>query len=321
VNVRKGLERVFRVEESGVIIALICIIAVTSLIRHDFFTLNNFMVMFIQITYIAIVALGVSIPLMVGNVDISTGNVAGMAAMIMSSMIVDYHVPSGLGIVIGLCGTMVMGLLNGILVVHFRMKAFIGTLGTLYIAGGLRYIFMRGHQLSLGHLGIAKLFQSRYVGMPIYFWFMILLLIILTFIIKRTIFGRNLLMIGDNPEVAELVGIKVNRNKMIAYVLSALFSGMAGIILALSVGLGSPEMGDGWGFRAIAGAVVGGTALGGGKSSPLGTFLGVTLMFFAESAIIFVGIPATMRVAVQGILMVLAVYVDLQRQKRKIPAM
>jgi ribose transport system permease protein len=146
------------------------------------------------------------------------------------------------------------------------------------------------------------------------------LVILLTLMIKRTIFGRSLLIAGDSREVAQLAGIKVNRVRFIAYMLAALFAGIAGIFLTLSIGLGLPETGDGWEFRAIAGAVVGGTSLAGGKSSPLGTFLGVTLMFVAENALIFVGLPATMRVAVQGILMAVAVFIDLQRQKRKTKA-
>ena len=91
-------------------------------------------------------------------------------------------------------------------------------------------------------------------------------------------------------------------------------------MLTLDIGLGLPETGDGWEFRAIAGCVVGGVSLAGGKGSPLGVLIGVTLVFVAENAIIFLGCPATMKVAVQGLLMAGAVLFDLYRQKRKIPA-
>jgi ribose/xylose/arabinose/galactoside ABC-type transport system permease subunit len=322
MDIRNRINKLFRADEMGVVISLILIIAVTTVIRRDFLTIDNFRAMFTQITYIAVVALGTSIPLMVGNVDISGGRVAGLSGIMMASLIIDGW-PAGVAIIFALLIALLVGMLNGFLVVYCNITDFIVTMGTLYIAGGARYLFMRGYLLSLNEIPgftLTEVFQNRYFGMPIYFWITILLVILLTLMIKRTIFGRSLLIAGDSREVAQLAGIKVNRVRLIAYMLSAVFAGIAGIFLTLSIGLGLPETGDGWEFRAIAGAVVGGTSLAGGKSSPLGTFLGVTLMFVAENALIFVGLPATMRVAVQGILMAVAVFIDLQRQKRKTKA-
>lgn len=139
-------------------------------------------------------------------------------------------------------------------------------------------------------------------------------------IIKKTLWGRRLLAVGDNREVAILAGIHADRMRMEAYIISALLSAVAGLLLTLDVGVGLPETGDGWEFRAIAGCVVGGVSLAGGKGSPLGVLIGVTLVFVAENAIIFLGCPATMKVAVQGFLMAAAVLCDLYRQKRKIAA-
>jgi ribose/xylose/arabinose/galactoside ABC-type transport system permease subunit len=156
--------------------------------------------------------------------------------------------------------------------------------------------------------------------MPIHFWIMLFFVILLTFIIKQTSFGRRFLAAGDNREVATLAGINVNRMRMIAYIGSALLSGIAGILITLDIGLGLPETGDGWEFRAIAGCVIGGTSLIGGKSAPIGTFIGVSLVFIAENAIIFLGFPTTMRIAIQGALMASAVLIDMQRQKRKVSA-
>ncbi|MDR0583093.1 MAG: ABC transporter permease [Treponema sp.] len=314
---------ILRSDEIGVVIPLLIIIAITTVIRHDFLTLGNFKAMFTQITFIGIVALGASIPLMVGNVDISTGRVAGLAGILMASLVVDHGWGAPGAILFGLFIALVAGALNGILVVYCNIPDFVATMGTLYIAGGSRYLFIKGYQLSLNTLPdfpLNAIFKARYLGMPIYFWIMLFLIIIMTVVIKRTVFGRQLLAAGDNREVAQLAGIKVPRVRMIAYMLSALFAGIAGILLTLDIGLGLPETGDGWEFRAIAGCVVGGTSLAGGKSSPLGTLIGVTLVFVAENAIIFIGLPTTMRIAIQGLLMALAVLLDMQRQRRKIPA-
>ncbi|MDR2408991.1 MAG: ABC transporter permease [Bacteroidales bacterium] len=318
-NLNSIINKILRNDDLGILIPLLLVILITTIIRSDFLSVNNFKSIFTQVTFVAIVALGCSIPLMVGNVDISSGRVAGLSGILMASMIVDYGWSTAPAILFGLFAALVVGFINGLLIIYCKLSDFIATLGMLYIAGGARYLFIKHYQLSLNNIPLVNVFKGRYLGMPIYFWIMVFLFFFMTILTKRTIFGRQLLASGDNRDVAHLAGINVSRIRMIAYMASALFAGIAGILLTLDVGIGLPETGDGWEFRAIAGCVVGGTSLSGGKSSPLGTLLGVTLVFVAENAIIFIGLPGTMRIAVQGFLMSLAVLIDMQRQRRKIP--
>ncbi|NLZ54771.1 MAG: ABC transporter permease [Thermoanaerobacteraceae bacterium] len=310
-------DRFISSDEFSVLVPLLAITLVTTIIRPDFLTVSNFSAMFTQIPFIAIVALGVSFTLMAGNVDISTGRVAGLAGVIMA--VLDYSQPAYIAILVALLVSSLIGLINGILVVNFNIPDFVATMGTLYMTGGARYLFMKGYQLSLKEFPIAVAFDRRYLGMPIHFWVMIIMFIFVYVVIKKTIWGRQLLAVGDNREVADLVGIKVNRVRITAYVICALLSAIAGILLTLDIGIGLPETGDGWEFRAIAGCVVGGVSLSGGKCSPLGILIGVTLVFLAEIAIIFIGLPNTMRIAVLA-LKATAVLFDIYKQSRKIPA-
>jgi len=317
------LNRILHSDEFGVLIPLLVIMLVTTIFKPNFLSLTNVKVMFIQIPFIAIVALGASLPLMTGHVDISTGRVAGFAGIIMSVLVVDYKWTAVPAIAVALIFAVLIGYLNGILVVRFHIPDFVATMGTLYIIGGARYLCIKGYQLSLNLLEdfpLTGIFAKRYLGMPIYFWILILIVVITFFIIKRTVWGRQILATGDNQEVARLAGINTDRICITAYMISALFAAIAGILLTLDIGIGLPETGDGWEFRAIAGCVVGGTSLSGGKSSPLGTLIGVTLITVAESAIIFMGAPTTMRIALRGALMALAVLFDIYKQNRKVPA-
>jgi ribose transport system permease protein len=318
-----NLRKVTESDEFGILIPLIVIITITTLIRPDFLTMSNFSAMFTQIPFIAITALGAGFPLMTGNVDISTGRVAGFAGIFMSVLVVDNGWSAIPAIAAAVVIALVIGLINGILVVLFDVPDFVVTMGTLYMVGGARYLFIKGYQLTLNTLDnfpLVRIFDKRYMGMPLYFWIMIVIFAIATVAIKKTIWGRHLLATGDNREVAVLAGINVTGKRIVAYLLSALLSAIAGILLTLDVGLGLPETGDGWEFRAIAGCVVGGISLAGGKGSPLGILIGITLVFVAENAIIFLGVPATMRIAVQGALMAGAVIFDIYKQRRKIPA-
>ena len=318
-----ALRKLLCSDEVSVFIPLLAIMLVTTIFRPDFLTVKNFSAMFTQIPFIATVALGVSFVLMTGSVDISTGRVAGFAGIIMSTLCVDAGWNAAPAIMIALLCCMAVGVFNGFLVVQMGVPDFVATMGTLYMVGGARYLFIHGYQLSLNTLEgftLTKVFDERYLGMPMHFWIMIVLFAIVFIVIKKTLWGRRLLACGDNREVAALAGINVKSMRMTAYVLSALFAAIGGILLTLDVGIGLPETGDGWEFRAIAGCVVGGVSLSGGKGSPLGVLIGVTLVFVAENAIIFLGMPTTMRVAIQGALMASAVLFDIFRQKRKVPA-
>ena len=314
-----ALRRLLRTDEFSVFIPLFVIVLITTIFRPDFLTVGNFAAMFTQIPFVAIVALGVSFPLMTGNIDISTGKVAGFAGIMMASLAYEHSWPIGWALLIGLLCGVVIGAINGILVVNIGLPAFIATMGTQYMVGGARYLFIHGYQLNIQN-SLVDFFDQRIGGMLPYFWIMIVLYIIIFIVIKFTLWGRRIRAVGDNAEVAALAGINVKKMKIAAYTLSGFFAAIAGILFTLDLGYGLPENGDGWEFRAIAGGVVGGVSLSGGKGSPLGIIIGVTLVQVAESAIIFLGMPTTMRVAVQGALMAAAVLFDIFRQSRKVSA-
>ena len=318
-----GFRRLMRTDEVSVSIPLMIIVLVTTIFRPDFFSVSNFTAMFTQIPVIAIVALGASFPLMTGCVDISTGRVAGFAGILMASLVVDSGWSAGPAMLVGILCCCLVGLVNGLLVVHFGVSDFVATMGTMYMVDGARYLFIHGYQLSLNtldHFPLVHIFDNRYLGMPPQFWVMLALFAIAFVVIKRTLWGRRILACGDNREVAMLAGIGVKKMRITAYVLSALLAAIAGILQTLDVGIGRPETGNGWEFRAIAGCVVGGVSLSGGKGSPLGVLIGITLVSVAQSAILFLGMPATMQVAVQGALLAAAVLFDIYKQKRKVPA-
>ena len=322
-NVKKSndnaLRRLLRTDEFSVFIPLVIIVAITTIFRPDFLSISNFAAMFTQIPFIAIVALGVSFPLMTGNIDISTGKIAGFSGIMMASMAYEHGMNITLALVIGLLCGVAIGFINGVLVVHVGLPAFIATMGTQYMVGGARYLFIHGYQLNIQN-GLVDFFDKRIAGMLPYFWIMVVLYVIIFVVIKYSLWGRRIRAVGDNAEVATLAGINAKRMKVLAYTLAGFFSGVAGILFTLDLGYGLPENGDGWEFRAIAGCVVGGVSLSGGKCSPLGIIIGVTLIQVAESAIIFLGMPTTMRVAVQGALMAAAVLFDIFRQSRKVAA-
>ena len=316
------LKRLLRTDEMTTFIPLFAIIVITTIFRPDFLSARNFGAMFTQIPFLAICCLGAAFPLMSGaGADISTGRVAGFAGIIMGALIYNADMNPALAIIIALLACMCVGLFNGFLSVHLGIPTFVATMAMLYIVGGARFLFIQGYELALArkdNFFLDDFFDGRYLGMPIYFWIMLLLFVVLFIIVKKTVWGRNMLAVGDNAEVAHLCGINSKKMQMEAFTLCSLLAGIAGIVFTLDTALAQPETGDGWEFRAIAGCVVGGVSLSGGKCSPLGILIGITLVFVAENAIIFLGLPSTLREAVKGVLMAGAVLFDIFRNSRKV---
>ena len=320
------IRKITRSDEFSVFLPLLFIVLITTIFRPDFLSARNFSMMFTEIPFVAITALGVSFVLMTGNVDISTGRMAGLGGIMMSMLIVEHGWKVLPAVLVAFVACAIVGVVNGILVVKLGMSDFVATMGTMYMVHGLRHIVIHNPELSMNNLADAgtarfiSFFKTRILGMYPSFWIMLILFAIVFVVIKKTLWGRRLLACGDNREVAKLAGINVTKMRMEAYVICAVFCCIGGLLQTLDMKLGRPETGDGWEFRAIAGCVVGGVSLSGGKGSPLGVLIGVTLVFVAESAIIFLGMPDTLRVSVKGAVMAAAVLFDLYRQSRKVPA-
>lgn len=318
--------RIFRSDEMSVIIPLVVIIALTTIVNTGFMSKTNFLGMYQTIPFIAIIALGASFPLMTGNVDISTGRVAGLGGIITALLASQHGVAWPLCILISLAICAVVGLFNGLLITKLNIPDFIATMATLNICGAVRYIILPSGivDIPLANLENFKIANIggdwNFLGLQFQFWVMVVFYIIAFFIIKKTMWGRRMLAVGDNREMAAMAGINVGSMRLQAYIISSVMAAIAGIVTTIAYQAGYPAIGDGWEFKAIAGCVVGGVSLSGGKASPLGIFLGVSLVYIAQTALIFIGLPTILNPAVQGVVMAAAVMYETLRERKKIKA-
>ena len=313
------------------LLALCAIMLLISIFRSDalnWFGWNNISSILTMFPYIGLTSLAAAFPLMVGRVDISTGRLVGFSVMVTATGILNWGLNPLLVAIIAIVLTALFGVLNGILVVKLRVPDFVATMGVLYMSGGCRYLLFDGIELTMIDYAPIKpvlaFFDdtNRFLGLPMNFWIALAIFLIATFVIKKTLFGRRILAVGDNDEVAALAGINPVNYRIVAYIICACICGICGVIYCLSAKVGRPSTGDGWEFRAIAACVVGGTSLAGGKCSPISVFIGCFLVMAVENAILFFSdiVPSTMQVAVRGIIMAAAVLWDMARQKKKIKA-
>ena len=311
--------------EFRVLVPLLAIILITTAFKPTFMSVTNFVSLYTTIPFIAIIALGASFTLMTGNVDISTGRVAGLGGIMVALFISVNGMPWYVAMVLSLLVCAVIGIVNGIMVVKLNVPDFVATMATLNICGAVRYLILPKGIIDIDlkqyeNLWVGDLSSKPLLGMPFQFWAMVVIFIIAYIVIKKTKWGKRLLACGDNREVAAMSGIKVTKMRMVSYIICAVLAGVCGIVTTIAYNIGYPAIGDGWEFKAIAGCVVGGVSLAGGKGSPIGVFLGVSLVFIAENAIIFFGLPTVLKSAVQGVVMAAAVMYETILERKKIKA-
>ncbi len=313
--------------EFRVLVPLLIIVLVTVIFKPAFLAWTNIKSLYTTIPFIAIIALGAAFPLMTGNVDISTGRVAGLGGIVFALGISQLGLPWYVSLILTLVICAVVGIINGFMVVILNVPDFVATMATLNICGAVRYLVLPKGIIDIdltkhANFGLTGLAQDKFtfLDLPFQFWLMVLMFIVAYIVIKKTTWGRKLLAVGDNREVAAMSGFNVRNIRLEAYLISALLACVCGVVTTIAYQIGYPAIGDGWEFKAIAGCVVGGVSLAGGKGSPLGIFLGVSLVFFAENAIIFFGLPTVLKSAVQGTVMAAAVMYETVMERRKIKA-
>ena len=213
----------------GVLIPLIFIMLVTQIFNHNFLTGANLSSILKSIPFLALATLGASFPLLIGEIDISVGRIAGLCGMFFSLLFVVYNLPLPVSILCALALGLVIGFVNAFLVVKIGMSSFIATMGTLYICGGLRYLVNGGTVMTLP-TEMRSFSQATPLGISWFFWIVLAIYAIVAFLQRKTAFGRYFYAVGNNADVSQLQGVNVKRVKVAAYLISGVLSAAAGVM-------------------------------------------------------------------------------------------
>ena len=262
-----------------------------------------------------IIALGMTVVIITGGIDLSVGSVVGLAGMI-AGMLMTSGIAPWLAAIAAVIACFFVGIGNGVMVHEGGIAPFIATLGSMTMVRGLVQLLTNARTISGLPDEFLRFGNADYIAMPSQFWVWAILAIILTVILNRTRFGRNIYAIGSSPEVARLSGISLRRNLYFAYGISGLMAGIAGVVLTARVRMAAPTAGSTYELYAIAAAVIGGASLSGAQGTILGSVLGALIMTTIASGGNLLGIDAfTLQIAI-GALIVLAVWIDRIRKGR-----
>jgi ribose transport system permease protein len=300
---------------------LVIVLAIFSLGIPNFFQAGIFINIIEQSTFVGVMAIGLAIVVIAGNMDLSVESVAGLTAMITGILFCSRGIgmgitltPEWLVLPVSLCIALMVGgaigSINGWLVVRLKMNAFIVTLAS--------YIWVRGmvDAISGGRSAQDLAPALRIIGIetllyiPLMAWVAILCFVVFTFILAKTPFGRHVIMIGGNPVASFRAGIKVDRLVIITFVLAGAIAGLAGWLLAIRTSGATANLGIGMLFRAFAAVVIGGVSLKGGIGQLPGVYAGVLLLSTIQTGMNVMALPVHYTQMILGALVLAAVLLD-----------
>lgn len=274
--------------------------------------------------YITLMAIGVTFTLITGGVDLSIGTGLVCYAITGGYLVVYKHWPVALGMLVAILFGVAIGFLNGVLVAIMNLPPFIATLCTMMMTRGLGSLCSGGFGIPWPQTGTEgawfrsifkiKIGDTKY---PIGFLLIIVLVIIMSIVLNKTKVGRYIIAIGSNKEAARLSGVKVKKYLILAYVLSGLFAGLAGISYAATFSSINPGTGAGLELDAIGGAIIGGVSTTGGYGSIVGALLGVFVMSMLKTGLPYIGLQANFQQIITGIILICAVLIDVLKRKGK----
>ena len=300
----------------GIIVVIIILFSLTS---ENFLTIQNIKGIFNNFAVFGVLSAGVTIVMIGGGFDLSIGSIAGLAGIVSAVLMMEkYAVPTPLIFVIAIVIGCTIGLINGLIITKVGINPIITTLGMLAIIRGVNYFWAdlnpRIYNVFIQQLG------RIYIGnvFPITTLYIIVFFIVLTLILKFTRFGRDIFTIGGNENLARLAGIRVDRIKIITYVISGFFCAIAGLLLISQLGSGRPEYGTGAELEVLTIVVLGGVVVGGGRGNYLGVFIALVIIQSISNGMVLVDVPVFLRMVVKGALLVLVIAIDALRNRRRL---
>lgn len=297
----------------------IVILVLFSLTSENFLTIQNIKGIFNNFAVFGVLSAGVTVVMIGGGFDLSIGSIAGLAGIVSAVLMMKkYGVPTPLIFVIAIVIGCTVGLINGLIITKVGINPIITTLGMLAIIRGVCYFWAnlnpRIYNVFIQQLG------RIYIGnvFPITTLYIIVFFIVLSLILKFTRFGRDIFTIGGNENLARLAGIRVDRIKIITYVISGFFCAIAGLLLISQLGSGRPEYGTGAELEVLTIVVLGGVVVGGGKGNFLGVFIALIIIQTISNGMVLIDVPVFLRTVIKGALLVLVIAIDALRNRRRL---
>ncbi len=314
------------------VIALILLLLFFSVSAPNFLSVGSLLIVAKHVAINAFMAVGMTFVILTGGIDLSVGSIVGLSGIVAGGLInsgvrVDpLHLTVYPSVIVVILMTLGLGALigafNGLIITRLRVTAFIGTLGMLYIVRGSALLISGGATIAnlvgrpeLGNMGFPLLGDGTVFGIPFPLIALTALAVVATYVTTRTPFGRQLYAVGGNERAALVSGVRVERIKTIAYIISGVCAAFAGLVVSSELVAAHPASGESFELNAIAAAVLGGTSLTGGVGSISGTVVGAFVIGVLNDGMVMMDVSSFWQMVIKGSVIITAVMLD-QFQRR-----
>jgi ribose transport system permease protein len=304
--------------ENGFIVIFILWCVFLSLATDAFLTPLNLFTVLRQTAIVSIVAIGEMLVMLIGGMDVSLAAILGFTGVLATGLMTRNGLPAPLAIMIAIGMGGLVGLANGFLVTKVRINAVIATLGMMYVLNGIAYTYTRGQTLYGEQMGsIGFLSRSSIGPVPLPVILMFLFYIVFYIILNHSIFGARLYAVGNNDKASWLAGIRVDRLKIIVFVLAGLLAGVGGVMQASRQGSATAGMGDEFLFPILTSVILGGISLSGGKGKIQNTLIAAIFLVTLTNGMILLGITIYAQRIISGVILIIALSLDRLRTIRR----
>ncbi|MEO7719003.1 MAG: ABC transporter permease [Capsulimonas sp.] len=316
------LSRLSRQREYGVLALLLLTIFAVSLVNHSFLAGGNIRDILVSSVPAVIVACGLTLVIVMGEIDISMGALMGLLATVMGQLTTPAHanLPVAVGIIVTLLLGAGIGLINGLLVAYGRMPSIIVTLGMLTVLHGVNLTLINGHYITDLPAGLRFFGIGTFLGIPISLWVTAAVVILAILLVRQTPLGRRIYAAGSNPEAARLAGLPVRNLKVFVFMLTGLLVAVATVVSVPRLGVIESGIGQNFELVVVTCVVVGGTSISGGRGTIIGSVLAALLLGVISPMLIFLRLGESATYwdrAIQGAFILVAVLIDHVARSRR----
>ena len=305
------------INKSGIVMVFVILFVALSFTVPGFISSRNIQGLLLSVTLIGSISVTMMFVLALGEVDLSVASIVAFAGVVASTLITATHSVT-LGIAGGVLAGGAVGLVNGVLIARWKINSLIVTLAMMEVVRGLAYITSSGDAVMISEERFFDLGGGSFLGISYPIWSNIVGFVLFGFLLKKTVFGKNVLAVGGNSEAALLAGLPVMRIKITVFVLQGLVTGFAGVMLASRMSLGDPKTSVGLELGVISACVLGGVSLTGGVATISGVLVGVLIMGSVQDAMSLMNVPTFYQYLIRGGILLLAVLFDQYRRSKRV---
>jgi len=300
---------------TGVFLVLVVLTVLFQLGNPDFLSQANIEAILRPMSYVGIIAVGMGLCLMSGVIDLSVGATSAFASVLFSKAMVEWGLSLLPAVMLALLTGAFVGLVNAYIIIKLRVPPFIGTIATQFAVRGLALAWTRGFIVYPLPAGIGNIGMLKPLGVSIGFCIFLIVAVGAWFLLNRTVFGLELKATGSDYEIAKLTEVRYVLVHVVLLMLVGVLASVSGVLLSFVLNGGTPNVGIGWEFTAITACAIGGVSLMGYEGSIEGIILGLLAVYVLQNGVVVIGVSVFMQNVVIGIVLLVAVILDVRRRR------